>query len=112
MAGIALNVSQNEMPNFYPNAHSDSPSDAKQYIEPPLEIEGYIAYCDAQGEDNYSQAGDLFRLMSESQQQQLANNIAEGLVHASQEIQEIMLDQFAQADENYRVKVEKALQNI
>lgn len=50
--------------------------------------------------------------MSKSQQQQLANNIAEGLVHASQEIQEIMLDQFAQADENYRVKVEKALQNI
>lgn len=112
MAGTALNVSQNEMPNFYPNAHSDSPSDAKQYIEPPLEIEGYIAYYDAQGEDNYSQAGNLFRLMSESQQQQLANNIAEGLVHASQEIQEIMLDQFAQADENYRVKVEKALQNI
>ncbi|XSZ47644.1 catalase [Francisella noatunensis] len=30
MAGIALNVSQNEMPNFYPNAHSDSPSHAKQ----------------------------------------------------------------------------------
>ncbi|MFC4891495.1 catalase [Pseudofrancisella aestuarii] len=112
MAGTALNVSQNEIPNFYPNAHSDSPVEIPEYKEPPLEILGDIDYYDAQDEDNYSQVGDLYRLIDESQKNQLANNIAEGLIHATAEVQELMLEQFNKADRDYKVRVEKALSDL
>ena len=39
--------------------------------------EAWIKAYDSQHEDNFSQAGDLYRLMSEAQKNQLAANIAE-----------------------------------
>ncbi|WP_440683022.1 catalase [Cysteiniphilum halobium] len=109
MAGTDLAVSQDNSVNFYPNQQTSAPTEAPQYQEPPLKQSGDIGYYDAQDEDNYTQAGDLFQLMSESQKQQLAHNIARGLVHATKEVQEIMLAQFNQAHSEYRKYVEAAL---
>ena len=109
MAGTGLDISQNSDVNFYPNQQSSAPTEAPQYQEPPLRQSGDIDYYDAQAEDNYSQAGDLFQLMNESQKQQLAHNIAGGLVHATKEVQAIMLEQFNQAHPEYKKYVEAAL---
>ncbi len=109
MAGTGLDISQSSDVNFYPNQQSSAPTEALQYQEPPLRASGDIDYYDAQAEDNYSQAGDLFQLMNESQKQQLANNIAGGLVHATKEVQAIMLEQFNQAHPEYKKYVEEAL---
>ena len=62
-----------------------------------------------QDDDNYSQAGALYRLMSEGQKNQLARNVAAGLSHATREVQEIMLGYFRAADADYGARVPKAM---
>ena len=57
-----------------------------------------------------TQAGNLFRIMSDDQKQQLASNIAAGLCYASQEVKAALLAQFGEADADYRQRVHAALQ--
>ena len=71
---------------------------------PALE-EAWVKAYDTKDEDNFSQAGDLYRLMSEDQKNQLASNIAGPLSHANESIQGRMLEQFKQADADYANRV-------
>jgi catalase len=79
--------------------------------EPPIPIleNAWIKAYDTQDDDNFSQAGALFRLMSDSQKDQLTNNIAGGLRHATASVQERMLAQFEAADPNYAALVKEKL---
>ena len=78
--------------------------------EPPLRISGDASRYDRNaGNDDYTQAGDLFRIMNSDQQQQLANNIAGGLSQCSAEVQERMLPHFDKADTNYGRMVRDAI---
>lgn len=97
--------------NFYPNAQANLAKPDPTYTEPPLPILGdaWIKAYDVQDEDNFTQAGDLFRLMNDQQQQQLIANIADGLVHADKAVQEKMLAQFTAADKVYGKLVAAAL---
>lgn len=97
--------------NFYPNEQITLAKPVPEYKEPPMPIlgEAWIKAYDTQVEENYSQAGDLFRLMSQEQKQQLVNNIAGGLSYADRHIQEQMLDQFTKADPEYGRMVRIAL---
>ena len=61
------------------------------------------------GADDYSQAGALFRIMTEDQQQHLANNIAGSLGQASQEVQERMFTHFDKCDRQYGRMVRDAV---
>ena len=89
--------------NFFPNDGIDTPKPSPEYTEPPLPIleNAWIKAYDTQYDDNFSQAGDLYRLMSEDQKQQLVNNIADGLIHASQSVQDRMVEYFSSADQDY-----------
>ena len=78
---------QNSSVNFYPNDREDAPKPAVAEPPMPLEDKAWIKAYDTRDEDNYSQAGDLFRLMSEDQKQQLADNIAGGLCRATRSVQ-------------------------
>ena len=99
--------------NFYPNDRTGNgaPAPLPEVAEPPLPILGdaWIKAFDSQQEDNFTQAGNLYRLMSEDQKNQLARNIAEGLVHASKSAQERMQAQFAAADTDYAARVKNAM---
>ncbi len=99
--------------NFYPNDRTDSPQPQPHLVEPPMPLEedAWIKAHDSRFDDNYSQAGDLFRLMSEDQKQQLAANIAGGLQHATASVQERMIEHFRQCDEDYAVRVKLALKS-
>jgi catalase len=97
--------------NFYPNAQSDTPEPDASVMEPalpPVE-DAWIKAYDDQGDDNFSQAGDLYRIMSEEQKNILAENIAGGLSQATEAVQAIMLDQFGQADPDYAARVKNLL---
>jgi catalase len=75
---------------------------------PALE-HAWIGYHDQSDEDYYTQAGDLFRIMSNEQKAQLFNNIAGGLSQANADIQQRMLAQFAKADPAYAEGVKQAI---
>jgi catalase len=98
--------------NFYPNDRTDqsAPSPSAQ-VPPPLPVleDAWIGYHDQGDEDYFTQAGNLFRIMSDDQKQQLFNNIADGLSQANASIQERMLVQFEKADTAYKAGVEQAI---
>ena len=102
--------------NFYPNDRSKQGASApdSQLLAPPMPIlnDAWIKTHSQDDEDYYSQAGDLFRIMNDSQQQQLTNNIAGGLVHASASVQKRMLKQFEKADSHYAKMIKTAMQSI
>lgn len=99
--------------NFYPNdrAAEGAPAPVPEIAEPPMPIlgEAWVRAYDTQGEDNFTQAGLLYRLMSDDQKDQLARNIAGGLLRATPSVQQRMLAQFAAADPDYAARVERAM---
>lgn len=102
--------------NFYPNDQVDSgaPAPVPAVAEPPMPIlgEAWVKAYDTQDEDNFTQAGNLYRLMSDEQKAQLSINIAEGLAHASDSVQQRMLDQFGAADPDYAARVRSAMASL
>ncbi len=102
--------------NFYPNDRISQGAAAPvpEVAEPPMPIlgEAWVKAYDTQDEDNFTQAGMLFRLMSNDQKNQLADNIAGGLIHATESAQQRMLDQFRAADEDYAERVSSAMKNM
>ena len=98
--------------NYYPNS-KNGPSDDRSIAEPPLQIDGNADRYDRnEGNDDYTQAGDLFRLMSANQQQQLADNIAGGLSQCSTQVQERMLPHFDKADSAYGQMVRDSIAQL
>lgn len=99
--------------NFYPNNRSENgaPAEVESVAEPamPLEEDAWLDVHDIQDEDNFSQAGDLFRMMSDDQKRQLVNNIADGLSQATSDVQEAMFRQYDQADPAYGLMVRAAV---
>jgi len=99
--------------NFYPNDRTadGAPAPVAEAAEPPMPIEGdaWVKAYDTQEDDNFTQAGDLYRLMSDDQKNQLAGNIAGALVHATDSVKERMLAQFNAADPDYAKRVSKAM---
>lgn len=99
--------------NFYPNDRADQgeAAPAPQTGAPamPVEADAWIKPHDTAEYDHYTQAGNLYRLMSDDQKDQLTTTIAEGLVHASESAQERMLAQFAKADADYAASVKTAM---
>ncbi len=121
MAGICpvhgdMNI-QGSGVNYFPNdqINQGAPSPAPSVEEPPMPVmeNAWIKrYQVTEDEDHYSQAGDLFRIMDESQKSQLTKTIAEGLVHASTSVQQRMLEQFRKADEDYANRIIEIMKSL
>ncbi|MFH1216869.1 MAG: catalase [Pseudomonadota bacterium] len=94
---------------YEPNSFG-GPTQNKAFAEPPLKISGDAdRYDHRAGNDDYSQAGDLFRLMSVGQKKQLFSNLAEAMDGVPADIVKRQLNHFHQADPAYAAGVAKAL---
>ena len=87
--------------NYEPNSMG-GPVEDDRFNEPPLKVSGHAdRYNHREGNDDYSQPGNLFRLMSESQQKQLFSNIAEAMDGVPERIKARQLVHFYRADPAY-----------
>ena len=87
--------------NYEPNSMG-GPSEVPRHEEPPLKIDGNARrYDHRDGNDDYRQPGDLFRLMNETQKAQLFSNIAEAMAGAPERIVARQLAHFYRADKDY-----------
>jgi len=94
---------------YEPNSF-DGPKDNKQFAEPPLRLHGDADRYDHRGgNDDYSQAGDLFRLFDAGQKQRLFENIAAAMQGVPEVIQDRQIGLFARCDPAYGAGVAKAL---
>lgn len=98
-------------PDLYyePNSFG-GPTQDPSVAEPPLRISGDAArYNHRDGNDDYTQAGNLFRLMPEQEKDRLFRNIASSMQGVPAFIVERQLTHFDKADPAYGAGVRKAL---
>ncbi len=101
----------NSNPDAYyePNSFG-GPVQDPSVAEPPLRISGDAArYDHRESNDDYTQAGNLFRLMDAVQQQRLFQNIAEAMQGVPDVIVQRQLEHFSKADPAYGTGVRRAL---
>jgi len=95
--------------NYEPNSFG-GPKQCPAFAEPPLKISGDAdRYNHRDGNDDYSQPGALFRLMTPDAQQRLVGNIARHMGGVPREIQLRQLCHFFRADPAYGAGVAKEL---
>lgn len=94
---------------YEPNSFN-GPQEDIRFAEPPLKVSGDAdRYNHRDGNDDYTQPGNLFRLMSDDQKQQLFNNISEAMDGVPEEIIRRQLGHFHKADPAYAAGVAKAV---
>ncbi len=88
-------------PNYEPNSFN-GPQQNPAYGEPPFPVDGDGArYNHREGNDDYTQPGDLFRLMTPDARQRLIDNIVDSMREVPRRIQEKQLGHFYKADPAY-----------
>jgi catalase len=97
--------------NYEPNS-LNGPVQRAAFHEPPLRITGDASrFSHRDGNDDYTQAGDLFRLMNAEQRERLFGNVARHMQagNTSPEIQLRQICHFFRADPAYGTGVARAL---
>jgi catalase len=98
--------------NYEPNSF-DGPVQDPGLREPPLALQGaasrYAPRDEPGGSDDFSQAGDLYRLMSADQKAQLIGNLVAPLKTVPRFIQVRQLGHFFKADPDYGARVAAGL---
>ncbi|MFG3192365.1 catalase [Streptomyces omiyaensis] len=101
--------------NYEPNSYQ-GPAQTDAPLSAPLAIHGWTgAHAAPQHtkDDDFFQAGELYRLMSEEEKSRLIANIAGGLAQVSREdVIEKNLAHFAAADAEYGKRVEEAVRAL
>ena len=100
---MALGDNGGKAPNYEPNSYDNAPKQNPKYALPPMHLGDTTVdrFDHREGNDDYTQAGDLYRLMKPEQQEQLIHNIVGSLSNARQDIQMRQLCHFFRADINY-----------
>lgn len=95
---------------YEPNSFG-GPSEDARFREPPLKISGDAdRYDHRAGNDDYGQAGALFRLMSHEQRERLMDNIAEAMQGVPVEIVRRQVGHFYRCDPDYGIGVASRMQ--
>lgn len=96
--------------NYNPSYYNDY-TESAEANEPPLHIaeSEIMARYDHRKyeEDHFSQAGDLYRLMSDEQKEVLCQNIKEAMDGIPVEIKKRQIEHFKKADAQYGKRVEE-----
>ncbi|WP_443056664.1 catalase [Streptomyces sp. MUM 178J] len=101
--------------NYEPNSYQ-GPTQTDAALSAPLAVSGYTGAHAAPAhvkDDDFFQAGELYRLMSEEEKSRLVANIAGGLSQVTRDdVIEKNLAHFHAADEDYGRRVEEAVRAL
>ena len=91
---------------FYEPNSFHGPVESGSHVEPPLKIYGDAdRYSHREGNDDYRQPGDLFRLTAPDARKRLMDNIAEAMQSVPPEIVKRQIAHFHKCDPNYGMGV-------
>ncbi|MCZ0736274.1 catalase [Phreatobacter sp. AB_2022a] len=91
---------------YYEPNSVNGPAEALDYREPPLGISGDADRFDHRtGNDDYTQPGNLFRLMTPAERNRLMDNIAEAMQGVPVEIVRRQVGHFFRCDPDYGIGV-------
>lgn len=103
-----------EHPNYFPNSVPGAPAESPEFADPAWKLGEVIAdrYDSRVDHDDYTQAGNLYRLFTDEQKDRLARAIAGSLGQVPAEIQSRQLAHFERADPDYAARVITAILNL
>jgi catalase len=88
-------------PNYEPNSFG-GPVEEHRFVERRYSTSGEVGrYNHREGNDDYTQAGDLFRLMKKDEKQRLIENIVNHMRGVPERIQRLQIGHFTKADPAY-----------
>ncbi|ALS24677.1 catalase [Paenibacillus naphthalenovorans] len=94
--------------NYEPNSFN-GPKEVPEAKAPPLPVSGAVDSYPYDRDDHYTQAGDLYRLLSESEQADLIDNIVTAMKPVKPEIQLRQIGHFRKADPDYGARIAEGL---
>ncbi|WP_077624065.1 catalase KatA [Sediminibacillus massiliensis] len=95
--------------NYEPNSFG-GPAETPENKPAAFEVNGFADSVGYDHHDHYTQAGDLYRLMSEEERTRLVNNIVEGMKPVEKdEIKLRQIEHFYKADPEYGTRVAQGL---
>ena len=107
--GVRIDGNGGAAPNYHPNSF-DEVAVANDGELPPYASSGPVLRHDHRADlDYYTQAGGLYRLMSEAQKKLLTDNIAGAMKSVPSFIQDRQLEHFKRADADYGARVARGL---
>ncbi len=96
-------------PNYEPNSFGGPQEDAR-YREMNYSARGDIGrFNHRDGNDDFSQAGDLYRLLSAAEKDRLIHNIVTHMAEVPERIKKLQISHFAKADPDYGKRVADGL---
>jgi catalase len=99
-------------PNYEPNSFGGPVQDHK-YVERKYSTSGEVGrYNHREGNDDYTQAGDLFRLMKPDEKAHLISNIVGHMSSVPERIQRLQIGHFMKADPAYGRGVAEGLGKV
>ena len=98
------------LPNYEPNSFG-GPKENPKFDDRPIPLSGEPAarYDHREGNDDYAQVGNFFRMLDDGAKDRLCENIAKSLGQTPERIQKTQIPHFEKADPDYRARVEKFL---
>lgn len=95
-------------PNYEPNSF-DGPTETPEVQAPPYVVSGTIDSFPYDKDDHYTQPGDLYRLLDESERADLVENIVLSMQPVEQSIQLRQIEHFRKADPDYGARIAHGL---
>ncbi len=98
-------------PNYWPNTNAGAPQPDEKYMDPTWNLGQTIVdrYDSSQDHDDFTQAGNLYRMFDEAHKDRLTTRLAGVLKDARPEIQMLQICHFSRADEDYGRRVAEKL---
>lgn len=100
-----------DAPNYWPNTVQNTPKPNEAFLDPEWNLGQAVVdrYDSTQDHDDFTQAGNLYRLFDEGQKDRLTTRLAGVLGDARKEIQLRQICHFFRADEDYGKRVARKL---
>jgi catalase len=96
-------------PNYEPNSFG-GPQEDHRFVEVPYKVSGDAArYNHRDGNDDFTQAGDLYRLMSADAKKRLVDNVAGSMKGVPERIIALQVEHFTKADKEWGQRVAEAV---
>ncbi|MFG0260643.1 MAG: catalase [Phycisphaerales bacterium JB041] len=98
-------------PNYWPNTRAGAPMPDERFVDPAWDLGQAVVdrYDSTQDHDDFTQAGNLYRMFDDGQRDRLTTRIAGVLGDARGEVQMRQLCHFFRADEDYGRRVAEKL---
>ncbi|MCL4220038.1 MAG: catalase [Phycisphaerales bacterium] len=98
-------------PNYWPNTHAGAPMPSEKFSDPTWDLGQAVVdrYDSTLDHDDFTQAGNLYRMFDDAHRDRLTTRIADALGTARRDIQMLQVCHFFRADPDYGRRVASKL---